>query len=276
MKKSILALAVSLLAVSAANAAVDGRAVANGGASSNFTGGSSVADSVLNGKATVNGGGEFLFAAFNDSKSYALDLGIRFDSIYDGDVANGTTWNLANFNLSGGDSFMWNVGALSGRTTYLNPTTITRSRYGVITTVGSEQTAASFSTTNLGGAIGKMTAQNVILSQSDIDYGINNSYVANTNTDTNYLGHGDYGNSYGGQFLFSTSGINGSVLELQFIGLNAAGQTRVSEILGTFTLNGNILTYNTPAEVPVPAAAWLMGSALLGLGAVGRRRAKQA
>lgn len=275
MKKSILALAVSLVAVSAAHAAVDGRALANGGVASNFTGGSSAADSVLNGKATVNGGGEFLFAAFNDSKSYALDLGIRFDAIYDGDVANGTTWNLAGFNLSS-DSFLWNVGALSGRTTYTSPTTITRSRYGVITTVGSEQTAANFSTTNLGGAIGKMTAQNITLSQTDVDYNVNNAYIANTNTDTNYVGHGNYGNSYGGQFLFTTSGTNGSVLELQFIGLNAAGQTRVSESLGTFTLNGNILTYNAPAEVPVPAAAWLMGSALLGLGTVGRRSAKKA
>ncbi len=273
MKKSLLALALSMVAASAAHAGVDGRAIANGGQSSNFTGGTSVADSVLNGKATTNSGGEFLLAAFTDSKSYALDLGIRFDAIYDGDIANGSIWNLTGFNMTG-ENFMWNVGALSGRTTYLAPTTITRSRYGVISTVDSLKTAANFSPTNIGGAITNMTATNGALSGVDADYSTNFAYIANTNTDNNYVGHGAYGNSYGGQFNFNTSGTNGSVLELQFIGLNAAGQTRVTQSLGTLTLSGTTLTYNSVAapEVPVPAAAWLMGSALLGLGGVARRR----
>ncbi|WP_200821250.1 VPLPA-CTERM sorting domain-containing protein [Oceanicoccus sp. KOV_DT_Chl] len=42
---------------------------------------------------------------------------------------------------------------------------------------------------------------------------------------------------------------------------------------GSWTLAGNELTYNAPvAAVPVPAAAWLFGSALLGLAGIGRKR----
>jgi hypothetical protein len=45
---------------------------------------------------------------------------------------------------------------------------------------------------------------------------------------------------------------------------------------GSFTLTGNSFGYTGPGgtgtEVPLPAAAWLLGSALLGLVGVGRRR----
>jgi hypothetical protein len=39
------------------------------------------------------------------------------------------------------------------------------------------------------------------------------------------------------------------------------------------TLNANgTLTVVNPAAVPIPAAAWLLGSGLLGLAGIGRRR----
>mgnify|MGYP000436339531 CR=1 FL=1 len=41
---------------------------------------------------------------------------------------------------------------------------------------------------------------------------------------------------------------------------------------GSFTLSGNELTFNTVSAVPVPAAAWLFGSALVGLAGIGRKR----
>ena len=50
--------------------------------------------------------------------------------------------------------------------------------------------------------------------------------------------------------------------------------------LGTISLNGNVLTFAAnstgPAPVPVPAAVWLLGSALLGMVSIGRRENKTA
>lgn len=56
-------------------------------------------------------------------------------------------------------------------------------------------------------------------------------------------------------------------------------------VLNSFTIKGtngvtqayvlglqNVNAYTPPAEVPVPAAAWLMGSALMGLAGIARRR----
>lgn len=271
MKKSLLALAVSLLAVSGAHASIQ-LSGANGGVTSNFTGGANIQDSILNGKATVNMGSEFLFGAWTETASYALDLGINFDAIYDGDVANGTTWNLAGYNLTG--PLQWNVASFSTRTTYTSPTTVSRSRYGLISTVVNElDSATAFNTTNLGTSIGNLSALSGILNGTDTTIATNNAYIVNDNTSAQYIGKGSYGDSFGGQFNFSTSGVDGSTLLLQFIGLNAAGQTRTPVTLGSFTLNGTTLTYNTNApEVPVPAAVWLLGSALVGLGGVARRR----
>jgi hypothetical protein len=45
-----------------------------------------------------------------------------------------------------------------------------------------------------------------------------------------------------------------------------------SSLLGTFSLSGTTLTFNTVSSVPVPAALWLLASGILGLGATRRRR----
>lgn len=45
-----------------------------------------------------------------------------------------------------------------------------------------------------------------------------------------------------------------------------------SSFAGTFNLSGDSLSYGaTPSQVPVPAAAWLFGSALLGMAGIRRR-----
>src|SRR5690606_16756728 len=141
MKKSLLALAVSLLAANGAFAAVATSPLAVGGAASNFTGGVDFADSLLNGNAVTNGGSELLFGAWTATASYALDLGIRWDAFYEGEVADGTTWDLAGYNLSG--PLQWNVNGYSQRYAYTNPNTANRSRMGVLSTVVSEQDSAA-------------------------------------------------------------------------------------------------------------------------------------
>src|SRR5690606_28581598 len=102
-------------------------------------------------------GSELLFGAWTATASYALDLGIRWDAFYEGEVADGTTWDLAGYNLSG--PLQWNVNGYSQRYAYTNPNTANRSRMGVLSTVVSEQdSAAAFSTGNLGSAMSNIDA----------------------------------------------------------------------------------------------------------------------
>jgi hypothetical protein len=52
------------------------------------------------------------------------------------------------------------------------------------------------------------------------------------------------------------------------ISTNPVGITNI----GTVTLSANGLSFSAPAAVPLPAAVWLLGSGLLGLVGVGRRK----
>ncbi len=53
----------------------------------------------------------------------------------------------------------------------------------------------------------------------------------------------------------------------------ATDDTNAYRLLGTYITVTNQGYIDSPAEVPVLAAAWLFGSALLGLGAMKRRKA---
>ena len=89
-----------------------------------------------------------------------------------------------------------------------------------------------------------------------------------------------FGGSSGGNTLpFSITGILGS--SLSYFTATANGDTAgdasiFSQIAGTWNLASNgTLTWNAAqvSSVPVPAAVWLLGSGLMGLVGVGRRRA---
>jgi hypothetical protein len=89
------------------------------------------------------------------------------------------------------------------------------------------------------------------------------------------------GNSGGGTLPFAITGLLGNSLsyfQATANGDTAADASTFAQILGTWNLaSDGKLTWNAQsAVVPVPAAVWLLGSGLMGLVGVGRRRATKA
>lgn len=70
----------------------------------------------------------------------------------------------------------------------------------------------------------------------------------------------------------------GTVTNLYTLSATGIGPGNATTITSTLnvSLTANGLVYSTPSAVPLPAAVWLLGSGLLGLAGVGRRKNKAA
>jgi hypothetical protein len=263
MKKSILALAVSLVAASGAHAAWD-------------TG--------YNPSANNFGNGEALFEAFDEVNgvSYALDLGVRYNDLISGAAFSGQSFtvDLSVFGGSVPSNVNWQIAVGSGNKRNAANTAADFSKYGFITSTDASYTSLLANQTS-GAIQSALTGLNQIRQLTANTAGADS--VNNAVTEASPFGSKYYAGTITTNFMAVTFGIDtagsigGETLSLWNYGFGTASSTKYANLLGTVTLAGNKLTFNAPVvtpEVPVPAAAWMMGSALLGLGGLARRRNK--
>lgn len=103
-------------------------------------------------------------------------------------------------------------------------------------------------------------------------------HTATSAIDYAYAGSGTHNSTFGGAFAFSNAGALGQSLnfyEISSVTGTKLTKTKVTPFAGgTWTLSSNgALNYAvTTSPVPVPAAAWLFVSGLLGLVGVSRRK----
>lgn len=264
MKKSILALAVSLVAASGAHAAWD----------TGF-------DSSL----TSYGNGEALFQAFDEVNgvSYALDLGVRYNDLISGAAFNGQqfTVDLSVFGGSIPSNVSWQLVVGSGNKRNAANTAADFSKYGFITSADSSYTSLTASHTT-GLVANVLTSLNQIKSLTGNNVGsnaVNNAVTESSPFGSKYYAGPTTTGQINGTWGIDTAGdIGGETLNLWNYGFGTASSNRLTTLLGSVTLTGNKLTFNSAStpEIPVPGAAWLMGSALLGLGGAARRRRAKA
>lgn len=263
MKKSILALAVSLAAASGAHAAWD-------------TG--------YDPSATNYGNGEALFQAFDEINgvSYALDLGVRYNDLVSGAAFNGQSFSvdLSVFGGSVPSNVTWQLVVGSGNKRNATNTGADFSKYGFITSADASYSSLLANQTS-GVVANVLTSLNQIrtLTGNTVGaYSDNNAVTESTPFGTKYYPSNFTTAQISGTFGIDTAGdIGGETLNLWNFGFGTTSGIKYTNLLGSVTLSGNKLTFNAPVvtpEVPVPGAAWLMGSALLGLGSIARRRNK--
>lgn len=265
MKKVLLAVAVSLAAVSSANAAYN-----------------SGNDPLL-----IDGNGELMLSIFDRTtqNSYAQDLGITFDQMRAG--YNGTiTLDPAHIAVFGGDYSNVQFSLMAGSNTqYTNDqyNEFDYSERGVIYSMVPGQAVWDTNAGNNDNAIGGVLAQYEFYAQGN---GLYISEIENDGYSVTAGGQGYADNDVTGVGYFESvfnrdmSAENGGTLELwlkgytQDDGFGEPLNLLLSNV--TMSLSGGLgsITFASAvgAEVPVPAAAWLLGSALLGLGGVARRR----
>ncbi len=255
MKKSLLALTVSLAAVSGAHAAWD------------------------NGSVDGFGGNGELYLAIWDTNSSNLvsvgvDLGTTFNE-FDANLTNtafSKAYNLSSSALSvfagaNASDLHYTVFALSNGA--FNPVV----QQVMITTNAAHPTPNS---SDVGNVINASVATASYINGSDTNYAANTTVVGGAGTANPYLGNdGVVGSHFTGQSLpFDiTANTNQSLAFYEFNGPDQSGVADVKAV-GTWSINlaTGTLNYAAAPAVPVPGAAWLMGSALVGLGSIARRR----
>jgi hypothetical protein len=260
--KKIIALTIALSAAAGANAAWDS-GTDNG----------------------LNENGELLFFLFDEDAANKIsgvqDLGIHYDTMRTQINNSGYTVSFALSNSVFGnfDSILtkntlrWGVMGYSQgffdpdygmmiTTNKLNPHAAAEGRAGLIDDALSSQPAY----------VGKINVNG-----DTTDYSVNNA-VFGTDANNKYVGApGTLGRSIKQSQPYDTTA--GVTQDLAFYNLTddftATGFSAKFAGKWHLDLGAKTLTYNVqvaPPAVPVPAAAWLMGSALVGLAGVARRR----
>ncbi|MGE0486280.1 MAG: hypothetical protein AB7Q81_19175 [Gammaproteobacteria bacterium] len=265
--KRMLAGAVALVASSAASAAIvaPGADVANNGA-----------------------GSELVLTVFDPvaKASYTMDLGLTFGQGLS--IAHGTTWNVGPiFN-----NYLNAVGSLANSSWLVFATDSTQAGSGAnLSTYGRRHLSTSV---GLGGPLQNLQLQNLgtavttyvgQLNNQGTHAGAGNGEAFTPEGIVGYYGSGNLAAIENNTPFPERSAIGAAmdwVLVEQQGTLNTtifgttfspAAFTTAPISLGTFSFDGQVLSFANAAPVPVPAAAWLFGSAISFLGVARRRQA---
>jgi hypothetical protein len=239
---------------------------------------------------------EAVLIAWDDvaKKSVIVDTGVRFDSIFnavnDGNPATSfnTSLNIQSAltaafgsNLS---NVQWNVSQFSKQTATFNDPTFGTSlglahQGTMLTDTEATPSFGSLTSAAVGSNISAYklfyTATGDAVNGGSPTGSVNSSYVAADDQSALYAGNDtNWGNNMRLTVPFNTALAGAGALNYYFLGLNTDGSNLNMYQVGTWNLDltSGALSFNTPAEVPVPAAAWLLVSGLAGLGTVARRR----
>jgi hypothetical protein len=266
MKKSLLALALSI-------AAVNAHASWFAGAGPDAT--------------SLGGNGEALLTVFDNvaGKSYGLDLGVRYNDLVSGAAFNGQTI-AADLSVFGGNytNVQWMVTNSSASFISDDFSAGTYDKYGFMVTTATNQNRSINGILGDGWANRISSWQTETIAAPQAALGLNaggvsqnNGASASTSSDPHYIGGADWGTFFNSQDSgIGSLGAVGGTLKLTLMTFaDTDGTVPALRDLGTISLTASGLTFNSAAPaVPVPAAAWLMGSALFGLGGVARSRRK--
>ncbi len=230
-----------------------------------------------------DGGGELFLSVVDRSspeqRSYILDLGITaaqflasdspsFSLSFAADAnllnllnnrAGTLSWNVAaNHNTWDGGNNPDALGFLTTSTDALNPFNVNAGFNG------------------LSNAIGTISTYLNSVNGTSTDYAANTSLIIPANANAFY--DTGWGGSWHGAPFNTETTLDGS-LNFYFVALDftndpTTNTSRAQQLLGQWSLSSaGLLTYGVAsAAVPLPAGVWLLGSALLGMFGIGRRR----
>lgn len=190
-------------------------------------------------------------------------------------VADAGVQSFFSTNAANLSQMRWNLGGLS------NGPDI-GANAGALTTNGNYAPNSPDLTGPLdGGAL--QTTMNLMANYAALNaFALNsaNSVVSNSLSGSGYIGSNSWGDTIGGQLLWSNSQTGfGGTQTTSFFSFDAVDpafnpSTRSAFANGQWKVDTTLGQLSYVSAVPVPAAVWLLGSGLVGLVGISRRRTK--
>jgi hypothetical protein len=230
-------------------------------------------------------GDVLLYAAIYNGSTvvdgYFGDTGVSVDSVVGGtkpgNFASSSDANLATFlgEATAGTTIMWSVIGGGAKPSDGTAEFVTTTSGGINASI-SQNTLAGWVqglAQNLGTINGSVltsggnTAHTTDLSQLD---GIGYNPAGTSNDATNWFGgnQNNFITSAGGGTSFGST----TLYTVTASEVGGGGSLATSKGVYTVSLTSTGLTYTAISSVPLPAAVWLLGSGLLGLAGVARRK----
>lgn len=220
-------------------------------------------------------------------KSYVLDLGITAaqflagDASYLNNISIAADSNLSNFLSTKTGTIAWNIAAVHNDAT--NP-----DNFGFLSTSSTVPVANGNTVQGFGGIGGAMSQMGQYLDAVNqlqapgqtTNYAVNNSVVISSPSDNAFYDGPFWGDTWTLATMSTEAGTNSALgfymVAMDYTNDPSTNSSRVQSFMGNWSLsNTGTLTYTgatPPPAVPVPAAVWLLGSALVGLVGVARRK----
>jgi hypothetical protein len=211
-----------------------------------------------------------------DEISTVFDTGLTLTDFRNGNSPANQTWqlDLSGLNINQGDTVYWmaaasrevadaNFGALSTASPAM---TTANFNFGDINPFGPTSKWRQYADNFTGLAV---TPVNSTAAVAGEQYGVF------TPADGQPYAGDFWGNNWGGSFTNFDAGNGLDVVSALFLASTTDGSSFPADTLGVnieLTSNGQLIIGSGASQVPVPAAAWLFGSGLLGMVGVARRR----
>lgn len=203
--------------------------------------------------------------------TFTLDLGVTLSTLVSN--INNAAYSLS-YDLSGladWTAFKAGAGANLSTSKYIVATGGNEGSLPVLASTGNMPFVSGGSWVDVNTGVNKIAEQATLINLDAAAISNSSTYAVQGQFGQGH--HGEAGTLWQTPLVGSdTQAIYGNAIDFWMADIPDFTSSQVAQFAGQWKLDGDTLTYGAVSAVPVPAAVWLFGSAMLGMLGISRRK----